>query len=392
MHILFASERPPYPFFLGGAARSAHQILLAIAGELGGSCSAMGSSDYSVTPWRFPTAVEQEVLGIRSIIKDDRNPNVGTVCCGYPVHIVSDFEKSLRLLIGEFRPQVVWAQLEGAHAVVEIAHEAGIQGLLFIHDAEFDVRELRATAAFGCHVVCSSVFLAEKASRVIGRPADVVYPPAIRYFDISGDPNGYVTMINPHRVKGLDTFLEIARRMPQTRFLLLESWKLADEAVAALKAELKSLPNVRFERRVTDMRAIYGETRLLLVPSRWEEGFGMVAIEAQSCGIPVIASARGGLPESVGDGGILIEDYTNPDGWVKAISQVLDDDTTYHALAMRARKHAAADTFAALALARKLLTICANKPPGAGALPQMSGAPRRRFEQLPLLGRLLRRS
>jgi glycosyltransferase involved in cell wall biosynthesis len=44
----------------------------------------------------------------------------------------------------------------------------------------------------------------------------------------------------------------------------------------------------------------------------------MVAVEAQSCGIPIIASARGGLPEAVGDGGLLIEDYRNVEAWVAA--------------------------------------------------------------------------
>lgn len=391
MRVLLASERPPYPFFLGGAARAAHQLLLSIASELGGTCTAVGSSDYAVTPWRFPAALEQGTLGVRSISQNERNRNVGIVDCGYPVHIVPNFEQSLRRLIDDCRPQIVWAQLDGAHGVLRVAHEMGVQGLLFIHDAEFDPLELRATAALGCHVVCSSSFLAEKARRVIGRPAEVVYPPAIRYFDTAGDPQGYVTMINPHRVKGLDTFLEIARRLPETRFLLLESWKLGDDALAALQAQLERLPNVRFERRVTDMRTIYSQTRLLLVPSRWEEGFGMVAIEAQSCGIPVIASARGGLPESVGDGGILVADYTNPDAWLSAMSQVLDDPTAYRALAERARQHAASDTFSTQVLARKLLTICESKPPGTGVVAQSIHAARSRLEALPLLGRLLRR-
>lgn len=352
---------------------------------------AVGSSDYTVTHWGFPATLEHQALGIQRIFQDGRNANVGTINCGYPVHIVPNFEQSLRRLIAEFCPHVVWAQLEGTRGVLKVAHEMGIQGLLFIHDAEFDPRELRATAALGCHVVCSSGFLAEKVSRVIGRPAEVVYPPAVRYFDTSGDPQGYVTMINPHRVKGLDTFLEIARRLPDTRFLLLESWKLGDEALAALQSQLATLSNVRFERRVTDMRTIYRQTRLLLVPSRWEEGFGMVAIEAQSCGIPVIASARGGLPESVGDGGMLVEDYTNPDAWLSAMSEVLDNDDTYRDLSARARRHAASDTFSPQVLARKLMTICASAPPGTGTIARTIYAARQQIEQLPLLGRLLRR-
>lgn len=353
---------------------------------------AVGASDYSVTPWRFPVSAEQDELGIRSVSKNKSNPKAGELDCGYPIHLVPNFDQSLRRLIVEFRPQVVWAQLDGADSVLRIAHEEGVQGLLFIHDAEFDARELRASATLGCHVVASSRFLAEKASRCIGRSVHVVYPPAIRYFDTSAAPDGYVTMINPHRVKGIDTLLEVARRMPQTRFLLLESWKLGDEALASLKRQLASLPNVRFEHRVSDMRSIYRQTRLLLVPSRWEEGFGMVAIEAQSCGIPVIASARGGLPEAVGDGGVLVADYTNPDAWLKAVRRVLDNDETYRELAHRARQHAASDAFSTQALARKLLQICASPPPSNGLLARSINAARSRIAQMPLLARMLRRS
>ena len=110
-------------------------------------------------------------------------------------------------------------------------------------------------------------------------------------------------MINPHRVKGIDTFLEIARRLPNEKFLLVESWTLGNTELETLKSKLASLANVSFLRRVPDVQEIYRQTKLLIVPSVWEEAFGRVVIEAQSCKIPVIVSQRGGLPEAVGDGG-----------------------------------------------------------------------------------------
>lgn len=389
MRILYASERPPYPFFLGGAARCAHQLLQVMATEHGATCAAVGSSDYRVTPWGFPDAAEHSSLDIRGITRSADGDTVGTIDCGYPVHVIADFSSSLARFIDAFQPDVVWAQLEGAREVLKIAHGKGVQGLLYVHDAEFDPSELRAAAALGCHVVCSSAFLARKARRTIGRMAQVVYPPALLYFDTPADPQGYVTMINPHRVKGLETFLEVARRMPQVRFLLLESWKLNEAALASLGEELASLPNVRFERRVSDMRSIYGQTRLLLVPSRWEEGFGMVAIEAQSCGIPVIASARGGLPESVGDGGVLVEDYQNVDAWLDAVGRTLGDDQHYRDLAARAQRHAASECFTPSFLARRMLDICSNEPAGAGALMRGVHAARMQLARIPWLGKLV---
>jgi hypothetical protein len=362
MRILYASERPPYPFFLGGAARCAHRLLVELNGPLGAQCAAVGSADYAVTPWSFPPASEHASLGVLSARSEGRE---GEVDCAYPVRVVADFARRLDVLLTEFRPDILWTQLEGAEPLLRRARDRGVQGLYFVHDAETPAAELKAIAALGCHLVCSSHFLARRAEQATGRPAGVVYPCPERYADTRGDPAGWITMVNPHRVKGLQTFLEIARRMPQARFLLLESWRLGEQALAELQRSLEALPNVRFERRVADMRAIYAQTRLLLVPSVWEEGFGMVAVEAQSCGIPVIASARGGLPESVGDGGVLIDAHTDPAAWVAAIRGVLDDGEAYRALAGKALRHAQAEEFSVRASAQRLLAVCSGPAPVA---------------------------
>jgi glycosyltransferase involved in cell wall biosynthesis len=48
---------------------------------------------------------------------------------------------------------------------------------------------------------------------------------------------------------------------------------------------------------------------IVIVPSRWNEPFGLTALEALACGAPLILSPRGGLPEVAGEAGI----YANPD-------------------------------------------------------------------------------
>jgi glycosyltransferase involved in cell wall biosynthesis len=387
VRILYASERPPYPFFLGGAARCAHMLLRSLEGDLGVECAAVGSADYAVTPWAFPDPAEYATLGVRSARPDGAG---GTIDCGYPVHVLPDFSEGLSDFIDDFKPDVIWSQLEGARDVLEVAAAKGIQGLFYVHDAEFDRAELRAIADLGCHVVCSSGFLAEKAQRVIGRPVHVVYPAAELYFGTESDSDGHVTMINPHRVKGLQTFLEIAKRIPAEKFLLVESWKLDDAALCALEEQLARVPNVKFMRRVSDMRVVYGQTKLLLVPSVWEEGFGMVAIEAQSCRIPVIASARGGLPESVGEGGILIRDYLNPDAWLEAVGRVLGDAAEYGEWAERAFRHAGGADFSPPYLAQQFLQTCSAAPVHTGLIARGLRAARRQLEGVPVIGRLFR--
>jgi glycosyltransferase involved in cell wall biosynthesis len=377
MRILYASERPPYPFFLGGAARCAHKLLRSLAGDLGVDCAAVGSSDYTTTPWAFPSDSEFATLEIRSAQYDGRR---GSIDCGYPVRVFRDFWNALGRFVDDYKPDVIWSQLEGARSVLEIGKAKGIRGLIYVHDAEFDADELRAIANLGCQVVCNSAFIAEKARRAIGRTAHVVYPAMELYFGTERDPGGCVTMINPHRVKGIDTFFAIAGRMPAQRFLLVESWRLNEADLAALQARLAEAPNVRFTSRFRHAFDL-SRAKLLLVPSVWEEGFGMVAVEAQSCGIPVIASARGGLGESVGDGGVMIDDYRNADAWVEAVNRVLSDGAVYDDWSRRALRHANSSDFAVTPLARRFLAVCSAPAPRTGVHARVLNAARNRLRK-----------
>jgi glycosyltransferase involved in cell wall biosynthesis len=69
---------------------------------------------------------------------------------------------------------------------------------------------------------------------------------------------------------------------------------------------------------------LYAGARLLVMPS-FEEGFGLPVLEAMTVGVPVVAAARGALPEVLGDAGPLV----NPDDPVEiaaALRRMLDDE------------------------------------------------------------------
>jgi glycosyltransferase involved in cell wall biosynthesis len=72
----------------------------------------------------------------------------------------------------------------------------------------------------------------------------------------------------------------------------------------------------------------YHSARLLVVPSRWPEPFGMVGIEAMARGRPVIAFANGGIPDWLDHGitGFLVP-ADDVKGMASAIQEVLDDDS-----------------------------------------------------------------
>ena len=147
-----------------------------------------------------------------------------TAVCGYPVRVLPVFPDALRQVIDEKLPDVVWAQLDGMELVTRIAHLAGRpRVVVYLRDAEDPPALLRALAAQGCGFLCNSLFMAERVRRLTGKTAGVIYPSLEVDFSVQGDPQGFLTMINPYPVKGLQTFLEVARRMPHERFLLVES-------------------------------------------------------------------------------------------------------------------------------------------------------------------------
>jgi glycosyltransferase involved in cell wall biosynthesis len=75
------------------------------------------------------------------------------------------------------------------------------------------------------------------------------------------------------------------------------------------EASLKS-GNIRYLGKVNnkDLPVYYSAADIVCVPSKYEEGFGRVILEALSCGTPVVASCRGGIPEAVDESvGVLVE-------------------------------------------------------------------------------------
>jgi glycosyltransferase involved in cell wall biosynthesis len=71
---------------------------------------------------------------------------------------------------------------------------------------------------------------------------------------------------------------------------------------------------------------LYGEAEVAIVPSLYE-GFSLPAIEAMSCGVAVVATSGGALPEVVGVSGKtgLLVEPNSPDALVAAIGRLLDD-------------------------------------------------------------------
>jgi len=112
-----------------------------------------------------------------------------------------------------------------------------------------------------------------------------------------------------------------------------------DGPTATLCKDLGITDRVQFVSRVStaELVDLYAEATLAVVPSLYE-GFGLPAGEAMACGVPLISSDGGALPEVVGDAALVVP-AGNAEALAAAIRQLLADPKRRAALGARGRAH-----------------------------------------------------
>ncbi len=100
-------------------------------------------------------------------------------------------------------------------------------------------------------------------------------------------------------------------------------------------------PHVTFTNRIADSELVelLNGAAALVFPSLWE-GFGLPAVEAMACGVPVLSSDRGSLPEVVGDAGLFF-DPLDTASMSRCLVRFLGDAPLQRQLAEAARARAA---------------------------------------------------
>jgi D-inositol-3-phosphate glycosyltransferase len=158
-------------------------------------------------------------------------------------------------------------------------------------------------------------------------------------------------------LKGPDVALKAAARLLETDPDLRETLQVvivggpsgrqerADpDRMRDLAARLGISDRVRFEPPCpqAELAQWYRAATVMLTPSH-SESFGLVALEAQACGTPVVAASVGGLRTVVkdGDSGVLVDGH-DPADWARVIKRLVRAPRRLQALSAGARRHASA--------------------------------------------------
>jgi glycosyltransferase involved in cell wall biosynthesis len=208
--------------------------------------------------------------------------------------------------------------------------------VLYVRDAAS-----ASAAATGAHfdvAIANSRFVADAIRQAGGEAVFLpsLFPPAL--YEVS-TTREKVLFVNPSARKGVDIALELAGSRPDIPFVFSLSWRMKASALLDVRRKARRRGNVEIRRATTDPRVLFRDCRLILAPTQVPEAWCRVVSEAQISGIPTVASWIGGLPESVGPGGILVTPPDSDDAWLEALSEIWDNESRYEELSERARAH-----------------------------------------------------
>jgi glycosyltransferase involved in cell wall biosynthesis len=342
MKLLFSVGEYYPPQGIGGIQRNTHDLcrLLQAAGHEVVVLAGLTGGDRL-----FWLNSLRRKLGRRAVVADHG--------CGYPVYRGWQLVQGFEWLLQVWRPDHVILQSHHMAAYAALARAHGVPAHGYFHSTtSYDLKP-EQPPLFD-RVYANSDFTAAWIAERYGYRSTVLRP-LIEPQAYRVEPEGrHVLFFNPHPDKGGMLAVEIARAMPDLRFDFVSAWN-EDEDIAAVRAAARQLPNVEWLPSVEDTRVYLRRARVLLMPSQWIETWGRVASEAQVSGIPVLASDRGGLPEAVGAGGVILAADAPAAQWCESLRLLMADESVHRRLSQAALEHARRPEFQPAAIVDTLL-------------------------------------
>ncbi len=234
-------------------------------------------------------------------------------------------------------------------------------------------RLMGSVIAGASHVIAAGGYPASEAERVAGAatPPITIVPPGVdverfrlldrderaaarRRFGFGVDASVVVGVSRLVRRKGFDVLIDAAARLAPSRPDLEVGIGGSGRDADRLAGQIKTTgAPVRLLGRIddADLPALYGcaDVFAMCCNTRWAglepEGFGIVFVEAASCGVPQVAGDSGGAADAVVDGrtGIVVDDPRDPSAVAVAIESLLEDSVRRATMGANGRARAVAE-------------------------------------------------
>jgi len=297
------------------------------------------------------------------------------------------YTASVARILGETRPEIVevWNRPEIALALMDRFPRLPV--MLFLQNDPQSMRGARTPAQRHllldrlARVVTASAFLSRRMIEGVPSPArsPFVIP---NWLDLAAlPPEGprenlilFTGRVVPE--KGTDSFVAACAaalpRLPGWRAEIIGADRFRSDApdtgfVRSVRtaAEAAGVAMLGY-RDHPEVLASLARSAIAAVPSRWDEPFGLAALEAMACGAALLCSRRGGLPEVTADAAVFI-DPDDPAGFADTIVSLAQDANRLAALAQagraRARRFGVEAAALQLAVLRREILPAGGSPP-----------------------------
>jgi glycosyltransferase involved in cell wall biosynthesis len=325
MRVLFITASTHLPELRGGMEINTHQLSRSLIGcgtAVGVLCGLHGVG----------------LIGISARIRRKllRDPCPVDNWLGYPTWRSYEPIAHIPSVVSVFKPDAIVVQGAADFPLVTECLARGLPVVCYLHIPDRLLLDDRVLSHPNLTFVANSQFT--KSLHPEKTFAGVIPPLVPSELYTTTTDRSSALFINPAPYKGLQIVLALATARPDVRFLFVvnrRGFKIED----TYKEPLRRLQNVKLLGPVRDMRKVYCKAKLVLAPSQILETWGRIATEVHFSGVPVLASDRGGLPESVGPGGLCIPVDAPVSVWLEAFSRIWDDPVYYGQLCKAALQY-----------------------------------------------------
>jgi len=342
MRVLFASAYPHLPDVVGGLQTTTDDLCIALR-------------EAGVAPAVLCGLFEHpgQASASASVRRDES--------LGYPVIRAADPIEALPAVAAAWDPSIIVVQ-SGTTLLPMVMRsmETGCPTAVYLHNVETYQLGGILVPDPGLLFLANSEFTARRWRALCGIDSVVIPPLVLPERYLAAARGDRVLYVNPTQIKGVEILFALAAACPDIPFLVAESWGLNPRWREHCQERARTLPNIEWTAPTSDMRAVFARSRTLLMPSIWEESFGRTAVEAQINGIPVVASRRGALPETIGPGGLLVEADAPLPEWEHALRRAYAPSSDYDELSEAARGHAFLTAAAPLIVGRFLAALTSH--------------------------------